>query len=59
MNLWNDLEWKWPLESKSEPEIEIKHPHHKDMTNLVNYTTNVTIPSHTLSMSVKDSILLQ
>ena len=33
MYLWNDLEWKWPLESESEPEIERKHLHHKDKAN--------------------------
>ena len=33
MYLWSDLEWKWPLESESEPEIERKRLHHKDLTN--------------------------
>ena len=30
---WNDLEWKRPIESESEPEIETKHLDHKDLTN--------------------------
>ena len=33
MNLWNDLEWNWPKESESEPEIEEKHLDHKDLSN--------------------------
>ena len=33
MNLWNDLELKWPLESESEPEIERKNLQYKDMAN--------------------------
>ena len=33
MYLGNDLEWKWPLECESEPEIEKTHLHHKDMAN--------------------------
>ena len=33
MNLWNDMELKWPLEYESEPEIERKHVHDIDMAN--------------------------
>ena len=33
MNLWNDLDLKWPLESESEPEIERKNLQYKDMAN--------------------------
>ena len=40
MNLWNDSVRKWALELESKREIEGIHLHHKDMSNLVNYTTN-------------------
>ena len=33
MNLRNELEWNWDLESESKPEIKGKHLQHKDMTN--------------------------
>ena len=59
MNLWTDSEWKCAPEPESKPEIERKHLHHRDMTNLVYCTTNSIRLSHTLSMSVKCSILLQ
>ena len=52
MNLWTDSEWKWAPEPESKPEIERKHLHHRDMTNLLNYTTNLNWLSHTLSKSV-------
>ena len=41
MNLWNDSERKWGLESESKSEIEEKHLHHKDKSNEMNYTTNL------------------
>ena len=40
MNLSSHAERKWGLESESKLEIEGIHLHHKDMPNLVNYTTN-------------------
>ena len=52
MNLWTDTEWKWAPEPESKPEIERKHLHHRDMTNLVKYKTNSNRLSHTLSKSV-------
>ena len=57
--LWNGFESKWPLESDSEPEIERKHLHYKDMANLGRYSTNLNWISHTLSISGKFSILLK
>ena len=59
MNLWTDSEWKCAPEPESKPEIERKDLHHRDMTNYSNYNTNSIRLSHTLSMSVKCSILLQ
>ena len=40
MNLWTHSERKWALEPESKPEIEGIHLHYKDMSNLVDYTTN-------------------
>ena len=40
MNLSIHSERKWGLESESKPQIEGIYLHHKDMPNLVNYTTN-------------------
>ena len=57
MNLWTDSEWKCAPEPESKHEKERKHLHHREMTNEVNYTTNSIKLSHTLSMSVKCSIL--
>ena len=40
MNLWNDSDRKWGLESESKSKIERKPLHHKDIPNLVNGNTN-------------------
>ena len=49
MNLWTDSGRKCALETESKFEIERKHLHHKDISNLVNYNTTYKDPNILIS----------
>ena len=59
MNLWTDSDRKWGLESESKSKIERKHPHHIDISNLVNNNTNSHCSLQTLLLWKKYPILLK
>ena len=46
MNLRTLSERKWALEAESKAEIEGIHLHHKDMSNLVKYTSKSNEPNN-------------
>ena len=59
MNLWTDSGRKWGLESESKSKIERKHPHHIDISNLVNGNTNSHCSLQTLPSWKRYPILLK
>ena len=59
MNLWADSGLKWFPETESKPEIERKHLHHGDMSNLVNYNTTSLWSQHTRLIRTKCPIWIK
>ena len=59
MNLWNDSDRKWGLESESKSKIERKPLHHKDIPDLVNGDNNSHCSLQTLLLWTKYPILFK
>ena len=59
MNLWTDSDRKWGLESESKSKNKRNHPHHIDISNLVDGITNSHCFLQTLLLWTKYPILIK